>query len=403
MLGLIFTYAVTVGGVLGALFNPFIGVLAYVCFAIIQPDLMWFWSVPQHHYSRIIAIAMLAGWAFHGFGRWDFGRSKGVIVALICFWIWAVVSSLASFNHEMAWDYVIRLAKIVLPVLVGLTVIDSISKLKQLAWVIMLSQSFVAYEMNLSYFQGFNRIHEMDFAGMDNNTQAIAMVCGVGMAFFLAVGANKWWQTGLAGVGALLMAHSVMLAYSRGGMLALIVIVGVSFLLLPPKKPKHLLAFFIILLIGLRLAGPSVEDRFMTIFTDSQERDASAQGRLDLWADNWDVMLNNPILGVVPDHWPLIAPQYGWKLGKEGHSLWFQTGAELGFPGLCFLMLFYGLCIIRLWPIARNKSDHSIDPWVRDVGLHPSEWLPLQDFPKSFHERPTGNTNLRPRLSPVAR
>jgi probable O-glycosylation ligase (exosortase A-associated) len=368
MLGLIFTYCATAFGVVGALFNPFIGVLTYVCFAIIQPDLMWFWSVPTHHYSRIIAVGMLVGWAIHGFGRWNFTRSTGIIVALFSLWAWASLSALNSANHDVAWDYLIRLAKIFVPVLVGLTLIDSISKLKQLAWVIMLSQSFVAYEMNLSYFQGFNRIYEESFAGMDNNGQAIAMVCGVGLAFFLGIGANKWWLRFIAWGGALLMAHSVMLAFSRGGMLALIVSMAVSFLLLPPKKPIHIFAFFIIVLIGLRLAGPPVQDRFMTIFVDQQERDGSAGDRLELWVDNVDVMLKNPLLGIGPDHWPLIAHQYGWEPGKEGHSLWLQTGAELGIPGLSLLMLFYGLCMIRLWPFARGKSQHVVDPWIRDVG-----------------------------------
>src|SRR5262245_66127966 len=30
-------------------------------------------------------------------------------------------------------------------------------------------------EMNWSYYQGFNRVHEMGFGGMDNNCVAIAM------------------------------------------------------------------------------------------------------------------------------------------------------------------------------------------------------------------------------------
>ena len=368
MLGLIFTYCATAFGVVGSLFNPFIGVLTYVCFAIIQPDLMWFWSVPQYHYSRIIAVAMLVGWAIHGFGKWNFSKSTGVILALSSFFVWALLSTMNSANHDIAWYYVTRIAKIFIPVLIGLTLIDSVSKLKQLAWVIMLSQSFVAYEMNLSYFQGFNRIYEQDFANMDNNSQAIAMVCGVGLAFFLGSGVTKWWQRLIAWGGAVLMGHSVMLAFSRGGMLALIVSMAIGFLLLPPKKPIHLFAFVMIVLLGFRLAGPQVQDRFMTIFVDPQERDGAAQSRLDLWVDNIDVMTKNPLLGIGPDHWPLIAHQYGWEPGKEGHSLWLQTGAELGLPGLGFLALFYGLTIIRLWPLARHRSEHVVDPWVRDVG-----------------------------------
>ena len=58
--GLIFTYGMTAVGAVGGLVSPFFGLLVYVCFAIVRPDYMWFWSVPQGNYSRIIAVAMLA-------------------------------------------------------------------------------------------------------------------------------------------------------------------------------------------------------------------------------------------------------------------------------------------------------------------------------------------------------
>jgi O-antigen ligase len=74
-------------------------------------------------------------------------------------------------------------------------------------------------------------------------------------------------------------------------------------------------------------------------------------------------MLKHP-LGVGPDHWPLVAPEYGLGLGRAAHSTWLQVGAELGFPGLAALLLFYGLCIARLWPLTRERSAVA-DPWLR--------------------------------------
>src|SRR5205823_14471517 len=73
MKGLLFTYLLTYGGALAALFNPFHGLLVYVCFAIVRPDKMWFWSVPEGNYSRIVGIALLLGWLAHGCGCWHFG------------------------------------------------------------------------------------------------------------------------------------------------------------------------------------------------------------------------------------------------------------------------------------------------------------------------------------------
>src|SRR5262249_58341241 len=91
MKGLLFTYVLTYGGALVSLFNPFVGLLIYVCFAIIKPESLWHWSVPAGNYSRIVAIALLVGWAFKGFGDWRFGRAQGIVAALVGFLVWTVL------------------------------------------------------------------------------------------------------------------------------------------------------------------------------------------------------------------------------------------------------------------------------------------------------------------------
>ena len=367
MKGLIFTYGLTYGGAFVSLFNPFIGLLIYVSFSIIRPEAMWHWSVPPGNYSRIIAIALLFGWMLHGLGRWDFGRARFTVYAFSGYMFWAVVSGMQADNQNAAWGFIELLAKIFIPFLVGITLIDSVDKLKQLAWVIVLSQGYVAFELNMSYLsQGGMFLHYFrhnGFGGMDNNCVSIAMAAGAGFAFFLGMTSNRWWQKGIAFGCTLLMVHVILFAFSRGGMLALIFSGVVAFILLP-KRPMYFLAYALIIVLGLRLAGPEVQQRFMTVFVDAEERDESAQSRLDMWEDCVDVMKKNPIFGVGPDHWPLIAPQYGWPHGKEAHSLWLQIGAELGVVGLLLLLTYYLSCIARLWPLTRTTTDVA-DPWLR--------------------------------------
>jgi len=362
--GLIFTYAMTYGGALLALYNPFHGLLVYVCFAIIRPDYMWYWSVPQGNYSRTVALALLAGWVFQRFGHWRFGRARGVVAALVFFWLWAVVSTTFASNQEVAWRYVESIAKILLPFLVGITVIDSVAKLKQLAWVILLSEAYLAWEFNLSYFEGYNRLWMEGFGAMDNNCHAIALVACTGLAVFVGLHERRWWLKGVAFTAALLMIHAILFSFSRGGMLSLVVTGLVGFLLVP-KKWQHYLAFAAVVLVAVQLAGPEVTARFRTTFDSGEERDASAQSRLQLWAGCWDSMCKRP-LGVGPDHWGLIAPEYGFPRGKNAHSLWLEVGASLGFPGLGFLLLFYGLCLARLWPLTGQR--HPVpDPEYRGL------------------------------------
>jgi probable O-glycosylation ligase (exosortase A-associated) len=366
--GLIFTYALTALGLVGSVFSPFVGLLVYVAFAILRPEHMWRWAIsPDSHFSRIIGVAMLLSWAVHGFGRWRFGRAGAVVAVLLAYWVWMMVSALQAANEVAAWQLVEFHAKVILPFLVGLTTIQSVAQLKQLAWVILLCQGYLAFELNVAYLSGYNRVWEEGFGAMDNNCVAIAMVTGVGLAFFLGMGARRWWQKGIALFTAALMAHVIMMSFSRGGMLAL-ALSGLMAFVLIPKQPRHYLAFGLAVLLAVRMAGPEVQKRFLTAFASNEAGvyEASAQSRLDLWRGALDLALGNPLFGVGPDNWGDHAPEYGWPKGKEVHSLWVQNAAELGFPGAALLLSFFLLVVVRLWPLTRESQPVS-DPWLRDA------------------------------------
>ena len=295
--------------------NPFYGLLVYFCFAIVKPESMWYWSVPAGNYSRVVAMALLVGWAIQGFGSWEFGRARAIVLIMLGCWGWWILGAVFAENQYVAWRSVEAQSKIYLPVLVGITVINSLRQLKILAWVLMLSQAFVAWELNLSYFAGYNRLTDIGFGGLDNNSAAIGLVTGAGLAFFLGLHETRLWRQALCFGSAALMAHAVMFSFSRGGMLGLVVMGGVA-LFLVPKRPKDYAIFAVALVIGLRLAGPEVIGRFTTAFTSEEQRDASAESRLVLWAACFDMMLRFPILGAGPNHFPEYVDEYGFPRGK---------------------------------------------------------------------------------------
>ena len=362
MKGLVFTYLMTYGGSVVTLFDPFVGLLIYVCFSIVRPDSLWYWSVPPGNYSRIVALSLLFSWAVRGCGNWKFGRGGAVMAALLGYFGWSILGTvLVAREADVAWGFVENTAKIVLPVVVGMTLIDSIAKAKLLSWVILVSQGYLALEFNLSYLEGLNRLKELGFGGMDNNCMAISLVTCTGLGLFLGLDSERWWQKGLAFGSVALMVHAVLFSFSRGGMFSLIIVGFVSFILIP-KKLNHYLMFLAIVLLTLRLAGPEVRARFMTSVADeSGQREESSQNRLDFWGYCWDSMQKRPLLGVGPDHYPIVvAVEHGRS--AEAHSLWLQTGAELGFPGLFFLASFYLVCIARLFPLGVGWRP-AADPW----------------------------------------
>jgi len=366
MKGLLFTYALTYGGVFASLLDPFHGLLIYIAFAILRPEALWPWSVPSGgNYSRIVAFGLLGGWCLSGFGKWQFGRAGIIVTAFVCYVAWAALgANFAVANSGAAWLQVEEYGKILLPFLVGITTIRSLRQLKQLAWVIVLCHGYLAYEFNREYYTDwyFNP-REWTFASMDNNGIAITMVTALGLAGFMGVYAPRWWQKLLLLGSAGFMVHVVLFSMSRGGMVALIVTALVAFAVMP-KRPSYMAWLLVGLLLAMRLAGPQVMERFVTVFAGEQERDGSAQSRFELWSACIKVMLTHPVFGIGSNNWRLVAHNFGFTPGKDAHTMWLHVGAEMGIMGLGLLLLFYGSCVVRMWGLGKTHMPLP-DPWFR--------------------------------------
>jgi O-antigen ligase len=359
---ILFTFGLTYGGAVVSLVRPYTGFLIYVAFGIIKPDSLWEWAIPAGNYSRIVAIGFLLGWVLHGCGNWRFGRAALPLAALVGYWLVMVLGAALAPNQSIAWLPVEPMAKVFLPIIAGATLIDSVDKIKQLAWVIVLCQGYLAYEFHYFYYiTGVYHPNDFFHGGLDNNGIAITMVTSTGAAFFLGMHSPTIWQRLLALVCALLMAHVVLFSNSRGGMVALIVTGAFSFLLVP-KRPIPMLVFALGIAAVLALAGESVQDRFKTIFVSKEEGGDEGGGRLDFWKGCLKSMQQEP-LGVGPNHWVVVAPAHGLP-ARPAHSTWLQTGAELGIPGLACLLGYYLLTAVRLYPYLKERRLVA-DPWYR--------------------------------------
>ncbi len=347
MLGLIFTYALAYGGAIVALFRPYSGLLVYVIFAILTPEKLWHWSVPAGNYSRIIAIALLVGWGIHGFGSWQLGKATPVITCLVSFFAWLTISALLAPNRVVAFAAVESMFKIVVPVFVGITLIDSRAKVEQLVWVIVLSLGYLGYGQNMTYLRLGGAVHRDNFV-------AHQFTIGATAALGLLLYARAFWQKGVFAICFVLTAHVPFIHQSRGAMLGLVSSAVVAFLFLR-KRPSHFALFGLALLVGIAMAGKEVQERFSTTFASGEERDGSAQSRIDLWKNLSNEIGKNPFFGIGPDHWPLIAHTYGWPPGKEGHNVWIQMTAEIGLIGGWLFLGQYLLCIALLGRIALGR------------------------------------------------
>jgi putative inorganic carbon (hco3(-)) transporter len=354
MKGLVLTYLITGVGSLVALRRPLIGLYIYIAFAVLRPQYIWGWAGDMSNMSLVIGVATILGWALNGFGSWTLGRSRGPLLAIFAYTGWNVLSATTAIDSNRSFYSLLELAKTLLPLLMGMSLIDSRSKLRPLVWVIVLAQGYVAFEMNWTYLRTGANPASIGFGGMDNNFFAVTLITVISLAFTLAIVTERWYERALAGFAGLLILHTILLTFSRGAMVGMLATGAMAFILMP-KRPTNIAVLLVILLLAIRLTGPELAARYNSSFVSEEERDGSAESRVQLWMDCLRVIQQYPVLGVGPWNWRLIASSYGWSEGKSAHSLWMESAAEVGIPGAIALFTFFAFAGVRLWPLARTR------------------------------------------------
>jgi probable O-glycosylation ligase (exosortase A-associated) len=350
--GLILIYAIALLGSVGALRAPVIGLFVYVGLSVLRPQFIFGFAGDFSGISFYVGIATLTGWVLNGFGSKKIGPGKSIVGLLIAFAAWMAISATQAVDKDVAYATLEPLMKFVMPFLIGVTVIDSEKQSRQMLWVLVGAMGYVSFEMNLEYLRGFNIAGE-GFGGMDNNCFGVALVSTIGPAIALGLGAKTWLERGIATVCVLLILHTTLLTFSRGAMVGLLA-VGATIFIMMPKRPKHIAVLVGVCLIAVRLTGPQLMARYATVTADAEERDGSAESRLELWRDCIKLTIDNPLFGVGPANFPVVAQSLGWTRGKQAHSVWMQQAAETGVPGVLTLFLFFTTALVKLWPIARQ-------------------------------------------------
>ena len=169
----------------------------------------------------------------NGFGDRLLGKTKPIVVALLGYFLWVILSTAFAIDPQRGFPFIEYLAKIILPFVAGITLIHTWEQLQQLMWVILGSCPLLAYEANLAYLSHYS-IERHGFLGVDNNTFSILMATSFGLALVLGFEERIAWRRYVYFGFAAAMAHVPMLAFSRGGMLG----IGVAAMIAVAVTPK---------------------------------------------------------------------------------------------------------------------------------------------------------------------
>ncbi len=354
MKGYLFVYILTIIGMLGSLFSPYMGICIYILFGVLQPNALWYYSLDDTFlnsglgFSEVVAYPTIIGWLLNHCGNLNFGKATLPAACIIAYACWVFLSSTATGWNIYGQVQILMNCRMIIAMLIVLSLCDTPRKLRLLVWVLLVANGFVAYELNISYIHGFNRLQQTGYAGMDNNFFAVSMVVGTVLAFFIGLSERKIYLKGIAFLAMLLQAHVIMFSMSRGGMLGLLV-AFILICIVIEKTPLNVTVMIIAFMLFSTMAGQSVRDRFFSAFVNMEDLDGSAQSRLHSWKNCLVVMKERPVFGVGVKNWTSYSTnRFGMFL--EAHSTWFQTAVDSGIPALLLLLGFFGSTATRCLP-----------------------------------------------------
>jgi probable O-glycosylation ligase (exosortase A-associated) len=309
----------------------------------------------------IVALPTVIGFFAHGMARKGAGsRWPAEKVLLLVLAALTLMSVVDAVDRDLAMVQLDDFAKIFLMLFIACALLDSRRRIYILAVTLVICLGWVAFDFNQRYiFMGQKHITTLGFAGIDNNGLAALMVIAMPLCMFLFLYLRKWYLKWPALLAALLMLHMVLFSMSRAGMLASLIMLPVLLLRLK-KKWLSVALMVLVVVIGLRMAGPKVRRRFLSIGEYGQ--DTSIQTRLALWRSSLDVIRDYPILGVGPNCFRRVAGEYDFSLrNRTMHNRFLQTAVDMGVPALGVLA---SVLILSLWRLQRLRKRHRDDPFV---------------------------------------
>jgi putative inorganic carbon (hco3(-)) transporter len=367
----ILVLAIVLGSVPFCFFSPYFGVLMWVWVAYFNPHRFTFGMAYNFPVAMVIAVPTLAGMIFtRKVNRGLFVRET---VMLLVFWAWicftyfnATQVPLFADHTADAWVTLIAVSKVLLMTFLTIRVVTSRKRLETLFIVIALSFGALAIKGTLFgvHTGGDFRVWGPPNSFVyDNNDLGLALIMTLPVMFYMAREASSRWLRRALWACFCCSIFTVILSYSRGALLGLVVVLGTLAL----KSKRKILASALLVSLAfcvVALAPAAWMDR-MNNFAQGN-LDASAQGRLNAWTFAWRFASQYPITGGGFDTFtPSLEERFAPEFPFAGpHSIYFQTLGEQGFVGLGIWLFLLGGCLWSLWLLRMRVRGQRAFAWV---------------------------------------
>jgi len=358
-------------------FRPYFGILMWTWITFFNPHRFTWGFMYNFPVAAVIAVPTLAGCLFTSNINKNFLKRETLLLAGL--WIWFCITYFYAMQVPLFYGHLddaklewIRVGKVLLITFTMILLVTTHQRLKAL--VLVTAMSFGVLAIRGAIF-GVRTAGEARVWGppdsfiTDNNSFALAVNMSLPMLLFLARDDRRrpyrllFYFVFACGV------LSVILTYSRGGLLGLAaVLIAISL-----KSHYKLVSGFLVasaFFAVITFAPPQWMNR-MTGLAHG-DVDMSGHQRLVSWGTSWNFAMDYPITGGSFNALPDVEifqryqnePLPGGFLSSGPHSIYFQTLEEQGFVGLALYLILVASCWARLLSLRRRAGRSPSTQWV---------------------------------------
>ena len=359
--------------------EPFYGVLVWTWIAYFSPHRYTFSYMYNFPLAAVIAAPTLFGILFsRKINRNIVSRETVILSAL---WVWFVITYLNALRVPLfqghildAHDELIRVSKILLMTFVMILLVTTRKRLKYVFLVTAFSFTPLVFKAVIFGWRtgGQDRVWgPPDSFLADNNGFALAVNMSLPILFYLARVEDNRILKRILNVSFVCGIVTVILTYSRGGLLGLTAVL----LVIAFKSRYRVVSAFLLVICGflvLTFAPQKWMERMGSLTGGQENLDDSAKQRLVAWGTTWNFVMDYPVAGGSFRSLPNVdlfqryqpEPLPEGFLSTAPHSIYFQTLGEQGFVGLGLYLLLIGSCIATLRRLRRQARILGNAGWV---------------------------------------
>jgi len=345
------------------LLRPFVGLLVYSWLAYMRPhDMVWGDLPPL---SLFVALTMLTGLVLKiGEEKWFKLRPQTVL--LITLGLWLGLSSLLAVDPGVARPWAVRMWKLLLIAVLTTGLVQSHRRFRLMYLVIAGSLGLLGLKYGLYVVvRGGGRISSGPGGFFpDSNGLALALCMAIPLIVGAALTESQPAIRKLFVVLAVFSAAAVVFTFSRGGLLALAVVLVILF-----ARSGRPIAVGLVATLALTGILLTTTEKFQQSYMNrassvsEYKQDESMRGRFREWDIAMQVFSDHPLVGVGPNNLQLVRHFYihDGSSYLTTHNSFLQMLVACGLPALA---LFAAALAVSIWRLERLRKNSHL-PWAR--------------------------------------